>query len=150
MPEHDPYRLFVTHAWQVHDDYVRLFEYLGEVESFFYECLSDPENPPDNLTDRLALEQRLAERIQRCEAVVALASVFDEAPEIISIQLGLARKHGKPVIGLRPLGTHKVAPEFERQVTDMVIWNERMIVDMIKLHTRGEKTDRFEVIEFEP
>ena len=36
----------------------------------------------------------------------------------------------------------------EQRATDVVVWSERTIVDAIKLHARGEQTNRFEVIDF--
>ena len=35
MPQNDPYRIFVSHAWESHDDYERLLKdrYWGNKES---------------------------------------------------------------------------------------------------------------------
>ena len=35
----NPLRLFITHAWEMSDDYLRVFEYLESARNFFYKQL---------------------------------------------------------------------------------------------------------------
>ncbi len=149
MPESDPFRLFITHAWADHDDYHRLFEYLGESTNFFYLNLSDPHAESVPTGNRLEMEQALADQIANAEVVIVLASLWEQEQEMVELQIAVANKHHKPLIGLRASGSQVFPKALEDQVTDVVIWNERTIVDAIMYHSRGEKTNRFEVIDFD-
>ena len=43
MSQANPIRLFVTHAWEPDDDYLRVFEYLESARNFFYRNFSAPD-----------------------------------------------------------------------------------------------------------
>ena len=46
MSQNNPIRLFVTHAWDTSDEYLRIFEYLESARNFFYKNLSAPDKAP--------------------------------------------------------------------------------------------------------
>lgn len=146
MSEENPIRLLVTHVWVEDDDYHRLFEYLNEVDNFFYVNLSDPlETPP---AGRLAVEQRLSAGFEKAEILIVLASVWQAQPASVDLQIALARRHRVPALALRASGNQTFPRELESQVDDVVIWNERLIVDAILRLARGDRTNRFETIDF--
>jgi len=148
MPKDQPYRIFVSHAWHPHDDYTRLFEYLGDAKDFYYTNLSTPDIPPSDVT-RTGIEAALARQIGPAEVVIILGGLYDTHKDLIELEMALAKKHGRPIIGLRPSGSQVIAKAIEQRVTEVVVWSERTIVDAIKLLARGEQTNRFEVIDFE-
>ena len=45
MSQANPIRLFITHAWETSDDYLRVFEYLESAQNFFYRNYSTPDKP---------------------------------------------------------------------------------------------------------
>ena len=47
MSEQTPIRVFVTHAFDESDDYLRLFEFLECVDNFYYLNVSRPGLPCD-------------------------------------------------------------------------------------------------------
>ena len=148
MPKDQPYRIFVSHAWHPHDDYTRLFEYLGDASDFYYQNLSTPDVPPAD-TSRTGIEQTLARQIGPAEVVIILGGVYEAHKEVVELEMAIAKKHGRPIIGLRPSGSQVIPKAIELRATDVVVWSERTIVDAIKLHARGEQTNRFEVIDFD-
>ena len=46
MPALKTYRLFISHAWQYHDDYYRLVEMLNAANNFRWYNYSVPEHDP--------------------------------------------------------------------------------------------------------
>jgi hypothetical protein len=148
MPKDQPYRIFVSHAWHPHDDYTRLFEYLGDAKDFYYTNLSTPDIPPSDVS-RTGIEAALARQIGPAEVVIILGGLYDTHKDLIELEMALAKKHGRPIIGLRPSGSQVIAKAIEQRVTEVVVWSERTIVDAIKLLARGEQTNRFEVIDFD-
>jgi len=148
MPKDQPYRIFVSHAWHPNDDYTRLFEYLGDAKDFYYTNLSTPDVPPSD-TSRTGIEASLARQIGPAEVVLILGALYDSHKELVELQMALAKKHARPLIGLRPSGSQVIPKAIEQRVNQVVVWSERTIVDAIKLLARGEETNRFEVIDFD-
>lgn len=148
MPQSQPYRIFVSHVWQPHDDYTRLFEYLGDAKDFYYVNLSTPDTPPSD-TSRTGIDAALTRQIGPAEVVIILGGLYEQHKDLIELQMALAKKHARPIIGLRPSGSQVIPRAIELKANDVVVWSERTIVDAIKLHARGEQTNRFEVIEFD-
>ena len=72
-------RLFVTHAWEVSDDYLRVFEYLESARNFFYRNYSTPDSARG---DKEALREDLRRQIAPVEAVIALSSLYEHATRI--------------------------------------------------------------------
>jgi hypothetical protein len=144
--EHDPVRIFVTHRWEGHDDYHRLLEYIGELDTFFYANLTQPER--ERPESRLDVEAQLDAGIAAAEVLVVLAAVWEQEPALIELQIALARRHHLGVVALRASGQQIFPRELEALVDGVVIWNDRLIVDGLLLHARGDRTNRFEVIDF--
>ncbi|MDE2448109.1 MAG: hypothetical protein KGO22_04005, partial [Gammaproteobacteria bacterium] len=69
MSQANPVRLFVTHAWEPGDDYLRVFEYLESSRNFFYRNFSEPDKRPG--ADKEAAREELRRQIAPVEAVIA-------------------------------------------------------------------------------
>src|SRR5258708_25504253 len=99
VSQSNPIRIFVTHAWETGDDYLRVFEYLESARTFFYRNTSTPHQRPAG--DKEAVRESLRKQIAAAEAVVALASLFDTARELLTFQLLFAQATEKPVLLLK-------------------------------------------------
>jgi hypothetical protein len=147
MSQSNPIRLFVTHAWQGSDDYLRVFEYLESARNFFYRNLGTPDAPPSG--DGEAQRENLRAQINGAEVVIALASLAETDSGLLTFQLNFAKAARKPIVGLKFFGIQKTTPKVITDLADNVIdWEERGLVDTIKLLARHEQTARYEVIEF--
>src|SRR5688572_31154248 len=65
MSQNNPIRVFVTHAWDTSDEYLRIFEYLESARNFFYKNLSAPDRAPaagGNEADREEPRKQIARR----------------------------------------------------------------------------------------
>jgi hypothetical protein len=148
MSQSDPIRVFTTHAWELGDDYLRVFEYLESARNFFYFNCSNPEQRPvDNTTE--GLREELRRQMATAEVVVALASLHGSHRDLMEFQLNFAKASNKPVILLPGFGCELPLP---RAVTDLIdsqsSWDERALVDAIRLQGRHEETQRWDTIEF--
>jgi len=147
MSQANPVRLFVTHAWENSDDYLRVFEYLESARNFFYRNYSTPERRPGG--DKEALREDLRRQIAPVEAVVALSSLFDTHQDLLTFQLLYAQANHKPVILMKPFGAHKQLPKAILDLANEVVeWDERALVDAIRRQARHEETTRWDTIEF--
>lgn len=147
MSQANPVRLFVTHAWENSDDYLRVFEYLESARIFFYKNYSTPDQRPSG--DNEALREDLRRQIAPVEAVVGLSSLHATHAELLTFQLLYAQANHKPVVLMKPFGGGKEAPKAILDLADEVIdWDERALVDALRRQARHEETTRWDTIEF--
>ena len=148
MSESNPIRVFVTHAFDESDDYLRVFEFLESVDRFYYLNVSKPENlpaagGPEAIRDELILQ------IKESEVMIILSDVFDREPDLVRYMMDVAQANSIGMIAIRPFGgMTETADEVVEQANAHIEWNDREMVDAIKRHGRGENTSRWEVVDF--
>jgi hypothetical protein len=148
VSENNPIRVFVTHAFEETDDYLRVFEFLESVERFFYLNVSKPENLPER-GGVDAIKDELIQQIKASEAVVVIADVYERQPELVNYMLDVAEANNIGIVALRPFGgVLETADEIIGRAQEHIEWNDRELVDAIKRQGRGEDTARWEVIDF--
>jgi hypothetical protein len=147
MSQANPIRLFVTHAWEENDDYFRVFEYLESAKNFFYRNYSVPDQAAP--ADKEAQREELRRQIAPVEAVVALPSLLKTNRDMFTFQLLFAQASEKPVILMKPFGSHEALPKAITDLSDEIVdWDERALVDAIRRQARHEDTTRWDTIEF--
>ena len=148
VSEKNPIRLFVSHLFAEDADYLRVFEFLESVDRFFYINVSKPEAIPQS-GGLEAIKDEFIAQIKEAEAVVVLATHFEENKELIEFQMDVAEANEKPIIVIRPFGgLNETADELVERVKEHVVWNDREIADAIRRQARLEDTARWDVIDF--
>jgi len=148
VSESNPIRVFVTHAFQETDDYLRVFEFLESVDRFFYLNVSKPDNVPDSGGIE-AIKEELIAQIKESEAVIVLPSLYEDKESLARFLMDAADANSKPMIAIRPFGGLLQTPQaVEERVKEHIEWNDREIVDALKRQARGEDTARWETIDF--
>jgi len=147
MSQANPIRLFVTHAWESSDDYLRVFEYLESARNFFYRNYSTPEQRPTG--DKEALREDLRRQIAPVEAVIALSSLSATHRDLLTFELLYTQASNKPVILMKPFGARQEVPKAILDLANEVVeWDERALVDALRRQARHEETTRWDTIEF--
>ena len=148
MSESNPIRVFVTHAFQESDDYLRVFEFIESVDRFFYLNVSKPDNVPESGGIE-AIKEELIAQIKECEAVIVLPSLYEEKQNMARFLMDAADVNSKPMIAIRPFGGIGETPDaVVERVKEHIEWNDREIVDALRRQARGEDTARWETIDF--
>ena len=148
MSESNPIRVFVTHAFQETDDYLRVFEFLESVDRFYYINVSRPDNIPES-GGIDAIKEELIAQIKEAEAVIVLPSLYEEKESLARFLMDAADANLKPMIAIRPFGGMLETPQaVTERVKEHIEWNDREIVDALKRQARGEDTARWETIDF--
>jgi hypothetical protein len=147
MSQANPIRLFVTHAWENSDDYLRVFEYLESSRNFFYRNHSTPDRRPAG--EKEALREDLRRQIAPVEVVIGLSSLYATHQDLLTFQLTFAQASHKPVVLMKAFGARKDVPKAILDLADEVVeWDERALVDAIRRQARHEETTRWDTIEF--
>jgi hypothetical protein len=150
MSQENPIRVFVTHNWHDSEDYVRVFEYLESAKNFFYRNTSTPDTPPAAF-DSDSVRADLRKQIDAAEIVVALASLYGSSPDLTIFQMNYAQSQKKPVLLIGFFGVRQDIPKLlTDRADDVGEWNDRQMVDAIRLLARGENTQRFDSVDFNP
>jgi len=148
LSQRNPIKLFVSHAWEEDDDYLRVFEYLESDSNFYYKNFSTPDHRPTS-SDKEALREDLRKQIAPAEIVLVLSSLARRQSDLVIFQMNYAKACEKPVVLLQPYG---VKLPVAKQVTDLadevIDWDKRSLIDSIKRQARHEDTQRFDTIEF--
>lgn len=148
MSESNPIRVYVTHTFSETDDYLRVFEFLESMDRFYYLNVSKPENVPGS-GGLDAIKEELIAQIKECEAVIVLASLYMEKPDLVKFQMDVAEANEKPIIAIRPFGgILETPPDLVERASENVEWNDREIADALRRQARLEDTSRWDVIDF--
>jgi hypothetical protein len=143
----NPIRLFVTHCWEEHDDYTRLFEYLEASGTFYYVNTSQPQakRPIDKESQREDLRRQIAP----CEVVIVLPAAYRAAPDLVLFQMTFAKAADRPIVAMENFGSTEALPKAIKDVADEVsAWNERNLIDALRRQGRHQETTRWDTIEF--
>jgi hypothetical protein len=149
VSKHDPVRVFVGHAWDADDDYLRVFEFLESGRDFYYVNSSAPDKRPPG--GKEAEREELRRQIAPAEAVILLASHHRRAPDLIEFEANYAKAAEKPVILLHNFGsTSAVSKSLLSLADERIDWDGRALVDALRRQARHEDTQRWDTIEFKP
>jgi len=148
VSESNPIRVYVTHTFSETDEYLRVFEFLESIERFYYVNVSKPENMPH--TGGLdAVKDEFIAQIKESEAVLVLAALYVEKPDLVKFQMDVAGANGKPIIVIRPFGgILDTPPELVERASEHIEWNNREMADALRRQARLEDTSRWDVIDF--
>lgn len=147
VSESNPIRIFVSHLFTEDPDYLRVFEFLENVDRFYYLNCSRPDNqPPGGLE---AMKDELIAQIKEAEAIIILAWHYQQNEELVRFQLDVAEANEKPIIVIRPFGgIAETPPALVERAHEHMEWNEREIADALRRQARMEDTTRWDVIDF--
>jgi hypothetical protein len=149
ISQHNPVRIFVAHAFEESEDYLRVFEYLESSHNFYYRNCTVPDRK--YLADAEAARTELRRQIGIAEVTVIPAGLYQSNRDWVDFELNYAKGLDKPVIVLEFFGVKQKLPVQLEALSDEIIeWNERSIADAIRRQARHEETARWDVIDFKP
>ncbi|MCE7904091.1 MAG: hypothetical protein DYH20_16075 [Gammaproteobacteria bacterium PRO9] len=147
MADSSPIRVFVSHLFEKHADYLRVFEYLESREKFLYLNVSNPEAMPAG--GKEAMKDELRNQIKAGEAMILPVSIFDQNRDLVTFQMDCAGAFSKPIIAIKSFGETVILPKIVMErAAEVVEWDARTIVDALRQHARHENTARWDVVEF--
>ena len=140
MPELKTYDLFISHAWRHNAEYYRLIDLLDAAKYFTWRNYSVPEHDPavdpDSEAGRKVLTDALDRQIRQVNCVLVIAGMYDAAYKYwIQMEIELAQRYNKPIIGLIPKGAERTPLVVQKAAKEMVGWTTDLIVRAVRKHS---------------
>jgi hypothetical protein len=137
------YDIFVTHAWRYHDDWTRVGAVLDQQPGFSWRNFSvpwyDPAMDPNTEVGARFVRRWLESQIIPVAVVIFLGSVHavKSARKWLEMEVDMARRHGKPILGLPSFGEAEMAPEARALVSATARWDGETLREAIERLTPG-------------
>jgi hypothetical protein len=128
------YDLFITHAWRYHDDWTRLVALLDQFLDQSWRNFSVPwYDPALDLNSEIGknlIYRRLEQQIIPTCGVILLSGVHENksARKWVEIEVAMARKHQRRIIGLPGFGKTSMSPEAAVLVDAVSTWDPTQLI----------------------
>lgn len=138
MPSLFNYHIFISHAWNYSEDYIRLVQLLNNAPYFSYYDYSisrDKNLSPSGIKiPDSRIKQALQNQITHSTVVLTLLGMYGAYHEWMNVEADLALALNKPLIGIKPWGQQRIPQDIALACTEIVGWNTDSIIDAIRRH----------------
>ena len=149
VSDQERYRIFISHAWDYGSEYQRLVNLLNNAPNFSWQNYSVPKDSPiHNAKSKNDIEMGLSNHIKPAQIVIVLAGMYASHSDWMQIELELAEKMGKHIIGIKPFGAEKIPLIVQDTSDEMVGWNTQSIINTIKILHSGEDAQAKQILDF--
>ncbi len=131
------YDIFITHAWRFHDDWVKFSDLMNTIPSLAWRNFSlpwhDPAVSPNTEVGGRFIREFLESQIMPAHVVILLVGVFEirSARRWVDMEVDMAKKHNKPIIGIPAINKEIVPPEVSEMCDVISGWDgDQLIVSM--------------------
>lgn len=132
------YDLFLTHAWRFHDDWTRFSGLMDEKPVLTWRNFSlpwhDPAMDPNTEVGGRFIRNFLESQIIPVHVVVLLAGVYEikSARRWIDMEVEMARKHRKPIIGIPAIGQDAMPEEVSALCDACSKWDRAQFIATVQ------------------
>ena len=123
------YKIFISHSWKYDESYQKVSEWIDN--RLIWVNMSIPSDKPKDAASKLALKQKIENNIMKSSGIIVLSGMYVSHSEWIRIEIEIARKYNKPIIGIIPRGNERI-PSIVLDNAEMVKWNSQSLIDAIK------------------
>jgi Thoeris protein ThsB, TIR-like domain len=133
------YDLFISHAWRYHNDWTRLTDILDRAPGVKWRNFSlpwhDPALDPNSPLGGKLIRDSLETQIIPVHGVILLAGVYaiKSARRWLDLEVEIARKYNKPIIGIPAIGASAVPEEVRSLSNASAIWDAGALIATLDL-----------------
>lgn len=131
------YDIFLTHAWRFHDDWTKFSELMDNTPGIVWRNFSLPwHDPAMNANTEVGgrfIRDFLESQIIPVHGVVLLTGVYaiNSARRWFDMEVEMARKHNKPLIGIPAIGEKTVPDEVSNLCDACCEWDATQLLATI-------------------
>ena len=148
MEQLKSYDIFITHAWRFHDDWTKFSELMDNTSGIVWRNFSLPwHDPAMNANTEVGgrfIRDFLESQIIPVHGVVLLTGVYaiNSARRWFDMEVEMARKHNKPLIGIPAIGEKLVPDEVSRLCDACCEWDAMQLLATIDKVRESPKYSR--------
>ena len=135
MPPLKTYDVFISHAWNYHEDYHRMVKFLNDALYFKWRNYSVPEHDPVDANSDRKLKEALKRQVRPVNVVLILSGMYAAHSRWIDFEIEFSLEISKPMIGIRPWGQQRIPKVVSDSVDTMVGWQTNSIISAIREHS---------------
>ena len=135
MPQLKTYDVFISHAWNYHEDYLRVVQFLDDAPYFNWRNYSVPEHDPVDANSNRMLKEALKRQMRPANVVLILSGMYTAHSGWIDFEIDFSLQINKPMIGVRPWGQQRVSKTVSDSVDAMVGWQTNSIISAIRKYS---------------
>ena len=134
MPKLKTYNLFLSHVWRKaqNSEYYRLEQLLRNARNFIWRNYSVPEHDPLGTRTNSQLRNALDRQISPVSCFVVIAGMYVNHRQWIQEEIKIAKRYGKPIVGLVPRGHERTPLAVSNVADEMVRWQTSSVVAAIR------------------
>ncbi|MEM7779244.1 MAG: TIR domain-containing protein [Pseudomonadota bacterium] len=132
MPQLNPYRIFVSHAWSYNTSYSRFINMLTSARYFSYRNYSVPVSKAFVGLGPYQLQEQLRKQIRPTQVVIVLAGMYTNHSNWIDFEIDFAESLNKPILAVRPWAALRTPTRVVSAANEIVSWNTSSIVSAIR------------------
>ena len=117
------YKLYISHINQDDEEYHFFLSKLNASYDFQW---------ADSAVQGKILPKEITNQIEDVDLVIILSGLCSKNKKLVTLQLNIALKLGKPIVVIRPYGMENIPYQLEEIADEVVGWNTPCIVDAIK------------------
>lgn len=132
------YDIFMTHAWRFHEDWTQLSALIDKLPGITWRNFSlpwhDPAMNPNTEIGGKFIHDFLERQIIPSKIVILLEGVYDikSARRWVDLEVEMAKKHNKPIIGIPAIGQSEVSAEVQKLCDECVGWDGDKITTVME------------------
>ena len=135
MPPLKTYDVFISHAWDYHDDYRRMVSFLNDAPNFRWRNYSVPMHDPKDANSPRALGEALKRQVRPVNVVLILSGMYAAHSGWIEFEINFSLAINKPMVGVRPWGQQRIPKVVSDNVDTMVGWQTSSIISAIRAYS---------------
>ena len=135
MPQLKTYDVFISHAWNYHEDYLRVVQFLDDAQYFNWRNYSVPEHDPVDANSNRMLKEALKRQMRPANIVLILSGMYAAHSGWIDFEIEFSLQITKPMIGIRPWGQQRIPKIVSDNVDVMVGWQTDSIISAIRKYS---------------
>lgn len=132
MPYLHTYRLFISHAWDYSERYLRAVKFLNDANHFTWTNYSVPKSDRFPQMSRARLTEEVKDQIRPVQCVIIVSGMYINHSDWIQFEMDFAKSLKKPILGIRRWGEERTPQSVLDCADEMVGWNSASIVDAIR------------------
>ncbi len=125
--------IFISHAWEYNEHYLKLVDWFDKEPNFSWRNCSVPSHDalPDNT--KKGLEKGITKQIRPAQIIIILGGMYAAHSNWIDYEIKEAKRMEKPIIGIKPWGQQRISHNVQNASSiPMVSWSRKNIIRSIR------------------